>query len=319
MRILVCTNMFPSAARPWSGCFVAEQVDDLRALGCEIDVLDFDGSVAATEYLRVVPRLRHRLHASSYDLVHAHYGLSGAVALAQRRAPIVTTFHGSDTGYVPWQARLSWVVARLTSPIFVNSDGARRLGLPKAPVIPMGVDLDRFVPLNRQDARRGLGWPNRPTVLFPGARAQQVKGADLFDATLEDARGRVPDLRAVSLEGYTRDQVALVMNAVDVMLMTSRSEGSPMTVKEALACVTPVVSVDVGDVAQTIAGLVGCAVAPRDPRALGSALVFALAAPRDEALRRRANVFARPEIAARVLAVYRQTIDASRTRATASA
>ena len=76
--------------------------------------------------------LRRTLRNGRFDLVHAHYGLTGMVALAQRSVPTVVTFHGSDTGNprVKWQAWVSWIVARRTTPVFVSRDGARRLGCP---------------------------------------------------------------------------------------------------------------------------------------------------------------------------------------------
>ena len=84
-------------------------------------------------------------------------------------------------------------------------------------------------------------------MLLPGARSNHVKRADLFDRVLELVADSVRDVRGVSLEGYSRHDVANVMNAVDVVLLTSDSEGSPVTVKEALASMTPVVSVPVSD------------------------------------------------------------------------
>jgi teichuronic acid biosynthesis glycosyltransferase TuaC len=112
MRVLVVTNMFPTLAEPWFGTFVKEQVDDLRSAGVEVDVMSFDGRMSRREYVWAMRDVRRAVKRRHYDLVHAHYGLSGAVALAQRSAPVVTTFHGSDTGYVKWQRVVSWFVAR---------------------------------------------------------------------------------------------------------------------------------------------------------------------------------------------------------------
>ncbi len=252
--------------------------------------------------------MRARLEQRSFELVHAHYGLTGAVALSQRRAPVVTTFHGSDT-VVPWQRAVSWAVARLTTPVFVSAEAARRLGCPGAFVVPSSVDLRLFQPVERRQARQALGWSEEGRyVLLPGARGNPVKGAPLFDRAVEQARRRAPDLRAVSLEGLSRRQVGLVMNAVDVTLMTSWREGSPVAVKESLACLTPVVSVAVGDVPELLAGLPGCEIVPRDPGLLADAVLRALDAPRDPALRRRVEPFSPMGIAERMREIYRAVV-----------
>jgi glycosyltransferase involved in cell wall biosynthesis len=231
--------------------------------------------------------------------------------MTQRQIPVVTTFHGSDTGYVRWQGYVSRAVARLTTPIFVSHEGAARLGVRGAAVIPCGIDLDRFKPRDRREARRLLGWEaGRRYVLLPGSREQRVKRADLFDAAVERARSELGDLVSVSLEQTPREKVALIMNAVDVTLMTSESEGSPITVKESLACSTPVVSVPVGDVPRLIEGLPGCAVTRRDPDDLGRAVVAAVGPERRSELRDRVMPFANERVAEQVAAVYERAVRA---------
>lgn len=96
--------------------------------------------------------------------------------------------------------------------------------------------------------------------------------------------------------------------AADCLLLTSDWEGSPNVVKEALCCDLPVVSVDAGDVAEWIGLTHGGAIAPRDPEALATALASALVPRRrvdGSALRR---TLALPEIAARIVAVYRDAL-----------
>jgi glycosyl transferase family 4 len=120
LRVLVLTNMYPTHSEPDFGCFVKDQVDDLRRLGVDVSVLAFDGRSDKRRYLAAAARLRQTLRRNRYDIVHAHYGLSGAVASLQRAAPVVTTFHGSDAWVQkPWQRRVSWLVARRTQPIAV--------------------------------------------------------------------------------------------------------------------------------------------------------------------------------------------------------
>jgi glycosyltransferase involved in cell wall biosynthesis len=130
-----------------------------------------------------------------------------------------------------------------------------------------------------------------------------MKNAALFDASLDTLPSELA-VRRIALEGYSRDEVAVVMNAVDVTLMTSLSEGSPVAVRESLACETPVVSVRVGDVPELLRGLPGCAVCERDPKALARAVLRALEATRSHALRERASEFSRERVARKVLEVY---------------
>lgn len=305
MRVLVFTNMWPSDAEPWAGSFVADQVDDLRTAGVDVDVLAFNGRVNSLNYARASLELRGRVQRGSYDLVHAHYGLTGLVALSQRQVPVVTTFHGSDVGYVRWQSRISWFVARRTTPVFVNRAHARQLGVPTAAVIPAGVNIDFFHPKPRAEARRALRWTaGGHYILLPGARHAAVKGADLFDATIEIVKQRIP-VRSVSLEGFSRSEVVNVMNAVDVVLVTSRSEGSPVAVKEALACGTPVVTVPVGDVPEVVADLPGCATCPREPAHLAAAVLNALTTSDRDSLRERSSRYARTILTEQLASLYR--------------
>ena len=290
MKVLAVTNMYPTPSEPWFGSFVKDQIETLRELGVSVDVFHFDGRRDWRAYATAASIVRRLVSESDFDLLHAHYGLTGVVALGQRKVPTVVTFHGSDTGYVRWQAWVSWFVARLATPVFVSTDGARRLGCANAAVISAGVDTDLFRPRPAAEARAALGWSTEGRyVLLPGSRANPRKGSRLFDPVVREVRRRVPNVTPVSLEGFTRDEAVNVMNAVDVTLMTSDFEGSPVSIKESLACMTPVVSVRVGDLPELLAGLPGCAVVPRNPVALADAVLTAFECGRDPTLRRRAE------------------------------
>lgn len=314
LRVLFVTNIWPTADEPWYGVFVRDQAEGLKELGVDLSVLSFDGRPDWRNYLRAGRELRKILSAQRFDLVHAHYGLTGSIAVVQRKLPTVTTFHGSDyTGETWWQKPISWVVARLSHPIFVSDEGPRLLGLPGADVIPEPVDTRLFVPMDRGEARRRLGWSDdEPYALLPGNRALKNKGPELFDAAVAEARKQIPGLQSASLQGISREQVALVMNAVDVAVMTSTKEGSPVAVREALACRTPVVSVDVGDVARLVEGLPGCRICPREPGALAAGIVAALEAGRPEELRARAEQFSPVRVAEQIVGAYERVLAARR-------
>ena len=117
LRVLCFTNMWPSDDQPWRGQFVVDQVEDLRLEGVDVEVLSFHGRRSRSAYLRAAVAFRQALRAGAFDLVHAHYGLCGAIACLQRRVPVVTTFHGSDV-HLPEQRRFSRFAARRSTSLF---------------------------------------------------------------------------------------------------------------------------------------------------------------------------------------------------------
>jgi glycosyltransferase involved in cell wall biosynthesis len=96
--------------------------------------------------------------------------------------------------------------------------------------------------------------------------------------------------------------------AADALLLTSESEGSPNSVKEALACELPVVSVEVGDVRERIEGAPSCAVVARDPDAIARAVERALDNPRPGGLRAHVQELSIDVIARRIIEVYREAL-----------
>ena len=210
--------------------------------------------------------------------------------------------HGFRGSSLDWPRRYSLVGTER------NASGAGT-----AAVVPAGVDIDLFRPQPVAQARAALGWPEDGRfILLPGARTNPTQGR----CSLRCGRSRgcvthVPKLTPISLEGFSREEVAHVMNAVDVTLMTSEFEGSPVSVKESLACMTPVVSVPVGGVPDMLAGLPGCAIAPRNPQSLAEAVLRAFESGGDPALRRRAEAVSREQVAGRIVAVYEHVLQAS--------
>lgn len=105
----------------------------------------------------------------------------------------------------------------------------------------------------------------------------QCKGEETSEA-VTSAQTPNTSIKLIELKGYNRDQVNALMYNCDALLMTSKTEGSPQVIKEAMACGCPIVSVDVGDVAERTSGVEGCYVVPsRDPKDIAQALLQAIA------------------------------------------
>src|ERR1017187_2128244 len=90
--ILVVTNLWPTEADPSYGSFVKAQVESLSQCGVVSDVLFINGRESRWNYLLGVRQVRKQLRAKHYDLIHAHFGLSGWVARWQLQVPLVVSF-----------------------------------------------------------------------------------------------------------------------------------------------------------------------------------------------------------------------------------
>jgi hypothetical protein len=140
-------------------------------------------------------------------------------------------------------------------------------------VIPSGVDLSVFKPIDKRHARTQLGWhPTRHTILFGGDPAVPGKRFLLAKQVVDTLRDRGFDPHLVRAQGIRPRDMPLYINASDVMLLTSAHEGSPNVVKEALACNVPVVSTDVGDVRIRIGEIAGCHVCEESVSTLADAV-----------------------------------------------
>lgn len=131
-------------------------------------------------------------------------------------------------------------------------------------------------------------------VLFAGAFDNAVKDPELAFATIQASNTAIGNrqwamesnsqspianrpIKLIELKGYNRNQVNALMYNCDALLLTSKSEGSPQVIKEAMACGCPIVSVDVGDVAERMSGVEGCfIVRTREPKDIAEALQQAI-------------------------------------------
>lgn len=257
--------------------FVREQVEALALNGVVTDCFLVHGK-GIKGYLRTLPALKRKIKEFAPDIVHAHFGLCGLLANLQRKVPVVTTYHGSDIN-VKSNLRLSRLAMRLSAcNIFVSQ---RNLDIAKPKnnyvLLPCGVNLSDYEPRDKSLVRQRLGWnADAKKVLFAGSFDNAVKNASLA----KEAVALLDNVELVELKGYSREQVADLMYASDAFLMTSLTEGSPQVIKEALACGCPIVSVDVGDVAERITSVEGCYIAERTAVAIAAKLQLALCVDR---------------------------------------
>ncbi|MHC3379721.1 glycosyltransferase [Haloarcula sp. H-GB5] len=291
--------------------FFHKQVEALERHGVSCTVLEVPGGDEDTRS----PMAYLRFYIKSlgafpwqYDLVHANYGLTAPMALAQPARPVVLSLWGSDIfGQYNW---LSRQCATLADEVVVMSSAmADALGEP-CHVIPHSVDFEQFEPVQKETARETVGWDDgNYHVLFPydpdRAEKDHPRAVRVVDAVNE--RLDTP----VSLEvvhGVAHEQVPIYMNAADALILTSTHEGSPNAVKEALACNTPVLSLDVGDVASLVDEVSRSAVCA-DNEELTTALTAALQSSETVDGRAAVEPLRLNRMAERLTAVYRSAID----------
>ena len=305
MKVLVVANYNKERFSP----FVLDQIQSLRRQGVEIETYGKVGK-GLWGYLRNVVGISRKIRSFRPDLIHAHYGLCGLLANFQRQVPVVTTYHGSDIHSGGWLLQLSRITMRLSAyNIFVSKKlfGLSGYNKRNACIQSCGVDLNQIQMMSRSEAREKLGIDSQQKIgLFSGSFDNVIKNYPLAKAAI----GKLPNVQLVELKGYTREEVNLLMNACDFQLTTSNRESGPLVVKEAMACGTPVVSVDVGDVKDVIGETVGCYMAERNPDDIARKIKQALSFHgKTEGRKRIINLGLDNEIVAKKIAeVYRQCL-----------
>ena len=298
--------------------FYRQQVEELTKRGVQQTTIavpghheygEQDNGRDVLDYARFLPTvLRHA--SGNYDLVHANYGLTAPHAVIQQRLPVVVSLWGSDLagryGYV------SRFATRFADAVVVMSEAmADDLGR-TAHVVPHGVDLDVFRPEPTDEARERLGWrEDAHHVLFPYPQGRPVKNYPRAERVVDIARDRVDaDLVLQSVSGVDHEDMSTYFNAADALLLTSRREGSPNVVKEALACNLPVVSTDVGDVRERVAGVTASRVADSDDD-LADGIAEAVRSDRAPDGRDAARRVGKERCTEQLLGVYRSVLDAA--------
>jgi teichuronic acid biosynthesis glycosyltransferase TuaC len=309
--------MRPDPAHPERGRFVRDQVAALRRIeGLEVELHEFSPGVRA---LARAPGELRRLFArgratggGSFDIVHAHFGLTAWPALAVPARVRALTVHGTDVRHPRTRLATAAVlplmdlVAAASEPLAdeLPTRAARR----RAQVLPCGVDTERFRPLSRAQARRELALDaESPYVLFPFDPARAGKRHDRALA-LADAAGA----RLLSLGGIDPARVPVFVNAVDAVLVPSEREGFGLAVLEALACDVPVLATPVGVHPEALRGIDGVLCEPFDLARWLQVLQPHLDAP-DPRVQGRASAerFSAGRMAERVRAAWQSALERS--------
>lgn len=280
MRVLIICS-YRSFRPDGINQFIKEQVNAVSALGVECEYFLVRGK-GVYGYIREIIKLRNAIRRFQPDIIHAHYGLCGLLAnIATRKIPVVTTYHGSDINN-PKSRKFSLITIRLSAwNIFVSQhlmNIVHGSNDKRCSLIPCGVDLTEDQLTTREETRKALGWNAMDKKILFAGMFESIKEPELAFAAIDAVRNMLGySVELLELRGYTRKEVNQLMCAVDCLLMTSKTEGSPQVIKEAMACGCPIVSVDVGDVAERVTDVDGSFVAhSRDAKEIAELLLKAL-------------------------------------------
>ena len=259
--------------------FVYEQIESVKRLDPSVDYKVFPvvgkgvkGYVASLKALKKVIKEYHP------DLVHAHCGQVGAMAVMQRGVPVITTFHGSDVNSAKMRPVSFFASLFSAESFFVSKKLMQTLSVKGKykSIIPCGVDCSIFYPRDKETCKKQLGI-DKDYILFASDFENSIKNPTLAKVVA----AHFPDLELREIKNRSREEVALLINGAELLLMTSFTEGSPQIIKETLACGQRVVSVDVGDVSEQTDGLKNCRVCDADEMKLVAAVKEVLDEPHE--------------------------------------
>ncbi len=268
-------------------------------------------------YAAAKPVLRRLVESGgSVDLIDAHYfypdGVAAALLGSAFNCPTVITARGTDINLIAQyrfpRHMIQWAAGRAAAVITVCAalkDALVALDVPaeKITVLRNGVDLQRFRPVPRQEARDRLALAN--ITLLSVGNLVELKGHDLVILALARLPGlellivgsgpEEAALRALAAqEGVSRrvrflgrlPQEALpeIYTAADILVLASSREGWANVLLEAMACGTPCVATRVGGTPEVITSpIAGELVDARTPVALAEAITRLLQRKTDRA------------------------------------
>lgn len=262
MKVFTITNMWPIPQNKYFGIFVKEQVESLNYYHPEIinRIWFIKGYKSKFNYFISIFSINFHLLCHSYDLIHLHYGLSGMFLLLNifHKAPIVTMFHGSDIN-ITTSGRLIFLlskyVAKRSNKVLILNE--KMFGIltnvkEKLVYLPCGVDDLFFVPTdNLNNAEMG-----KIKIAFPASKDRPEKNWDFFESIVIEMKNQgYLNIEVIEIHNKSRSEVLKILNEIDLLVMTSISEGSPQIIKEAMCCNTPIVSSNVGDVKHLLDGV----------------------------------------------------------------
>ena len=275
MNVLHIVGGLPTPEKPYLQPFIKAQIDSLVSIGINVKTLNLHGDKSFLNYFFSAKKVRSIVNEKKIQIIHSHYSYCGITALlAKTKVPIVLSLMGSDLlgnpnskGNLTIRGRfdkaLTKYVSQKVDRIIVKSPEMKnKLNVKKLiDVVPNGVDFSLFNPNTKVQNVDKFGIKeNEFVALFLGDPKLDRKNYSLAKKGFDEFvnKFQIKDAKILNPFGISHGQVSQLMNASNVLLLTSFWEGSPNVIKEAMACDLPIISVDVGDVKEVIGKTFNC-------------------------------------------------------------
>jgi len=266
--------------------FIKEQGESLKRQGIDVDYYPIIGN-GIPGYLKAGIRLGKYLRRNHYDLIHAHYTLSGWAALiGSRKTPVVLSLMGDDANgtyvgvnKVSFKSRLFILLTLFIQP-FVKAIISKSQNIEKkvyikrkSYIVPNGINTQKFKPEINGHSDPGVR-NGKKKILFLGSKTRVGKNYSLAQAAV--AQLELPNVEFIIPYPLSHQEVPKYLNEADVLVFPSLMEGSPNVIKEAMACNCPIVATDVGDVRWVLGDTEGCYISSFDKKEFAEKIRLAL-------------------------------------------
>lgn len=290
-----------------------ELLDNVRAAGVEVLTPGAGQTYKGLGLVQRVTALTRELRARRIDIVHSYLlraNLVGSISARLAGVPILLCSKRGCHERRGAELVMAKIGNALADRITCNAEAVRAFvhdnegcDVSRMPVIPSGIDTERFQPLPSADYVARLGLPSGRRLIGVVTRMRARKGVEEFIRAIAEVRQRQPQAHGVivgevtfddTLEQLVRDlgvqdhltllgrraDMPEVLSAFELFVLSSHDEGMSNAVLEAMAMQLPVVATDVGGTGEVVRhGASGLLVPPKDPSALATGIATVLEDP----------------------------------------
>jgi len=210
-------------------------------------------------------KIRNLYSKNKPDLTHIYWGgISGLILVLFLPGKKIVSLLGSDLfgSYSELKYRIktkasfvqiisSKILSLICDATIVMSNSMKNYlwnsNSKKINIIPEGISTNKFHPIKKLRSRSILKWNTENFVLIFFFQGQAVKNSKLALSVVKELRKEIKNLDFKIISGYKHEDLKYVYNAADCMIITSFHEGSNNSIKEAMCCNLPIVSVPCGD------------------------------------------------------------------------